>query len=199
VAARTGAMMGRIGAAPDESQAYTPDHDMGMPADDMPPLDAMAHDIGDLPPPGDFDMPMPDDFGGSGGGGGKSAADYFNEGLSAFAGHQFDAALSAYQQALEAEGATDTPMHEKILYELGRTFMKKSDGKAAVEKFSELLKTHPQGAFRKKAMIGLAEIYERARDTARAVQFYEKAARIPPQDKEANIAQQKANQLRGQK
>ncbi|MBL8033678.1 MAG: hypothetical protein JNJ69_08260, partial [Leptospiraceae bacterium] len=44
-----------------------------------------------------------------------------------------------------------------------------------------------------------AEIYERAHDTARAIGFYEKAARIPPQDKEANIAQQKANQLRGQK
>ena len=196
VAARTGSMMSRIDQAPVDN--YDEHVDVPMPGDDdLPPLDA-THDMADVPPPADFgDMPMPDDFGDMGGS--KSASDYFNEGLGAFAGQRFDEALSAYQQALSAAGTADPAMHEKILFELGRTHVKKGDGKGAVEKFSELLKTHAHGTYVKKTMIQLAEIYERARDTGRAVQFYEKAARIPPQDKEANIAQQKANQLKGQK
>lgn len=197
VAARTGSMMNRIEQAPVDD--YDQHVDVPLPGDDLPPLDASAstHDMGDLPPPGDFDMPMPDDFGDMGAG--KSASDHFNDGLSAFASQRFDEALSSYQQALDAAGTADPAMHEKILFELGRTHVKKGDGKGAVEKFSELLRTYQHGTYTKKTMIQLAEIYERARDTARAVQFYEKAARIPPQDKEANIAQQKANQLRGNK
>jgi tetratricopeptide (TPR) repeat protein len=156
-----------------------------------------APDPPDLPPPGDFDMPMPDDFGGMSGE--KSAAEHFNEGLSAFANHQFDAAAQAYNDALAHGGASDPALHEKILYELGRTLIKKGDAKGAVEKFSEQLRTFANGALAKKSMIQLAEIYERAHDIARAVALYEKAARIAPQDKEANLAQQKANQLRGKK
>jgi tetratricopeptide (TPR) repeat protein len=195
VAARTGSMMSRIEQSPVDN--YDEHADVPLPDDDLPPLDASAHDMTDLPPPADFDMPMPDDFGVMGGA--KSASEHFNDGLSAFAGQRFDEALTAYQEALAAAGTSDPAMHEKILFELGRTHVKKGDGKGAVEKFSELLKTHAQGTYVKKTMIQLAEIYERARDTGRAVQFYEKAARIPPQDKEANIAQQKANQLRGNK
>ena len=162
-------MMNRIEQAPVDD--YDQHVDVPLPGDDLPPLDASAstHDMGDLPPPGDFDMPMPDDFGDMGGG--KSASDHFNDGLSAFAAQRFDEALSSYQQALDAAGTADPAMHEKILFELGRTHVKKGDGKGAVEKFSELLRTHQHGTYTKKTMIQLAEIYERARDTARAVQF----------------------------
>jgi outer membrane protein assembly factor BamD (BamD/ComL family) len=138
--------------------------------------------------PDDFDMGTP----------AKTPAQLYSDGLSAFANHQFDEALAAYQQALEA-AASDPALHEKCLFELGRTYVKKANAKSAVEKFSELLRTYAQGALTRKAMIQLAEIYERARDNARAASLYEKASRIPPQDKEANIALQKANQLKGQK
>lgn len=190
VAHRTGAMMNRIEQDPVDHYDHGHDADMNV---ELPPMDDVHTD---LPPPADLDMPMPDDFGPIGGD--KSAGDYFNEGLSAFAGGQFDAAITAFDAAA-AHASADPGMHEKSLYESGRAHAKKGDGKGAVEKFSELLKSHANGAYAKKTMIGLAEIYERAHDNARAVQFYEKAAKIPPQDKEANIAQQRANQLRGHK
>ena len=88
---------------------------------------------------------------------------------------------------------------EPIEEQVAQAPVKKANAKSAVEKFSELLRTHTQGSLTRKAMIQLAEIYERARDNARAASLYEKASRIPPQDKEANIALQKANQLKGQK
>lgn len=193
VAHRTGQMMNRMEQDPVDDFSDHSDPDIHV---DLPPMDA-APDLPDLPPPGDFDMPMPDDFGGMSGE--KSAAEHFNEGLSAFANQQFDAAAQAYNDALAHGGASDPALHEKILYELGRTLVKKGDAKGAVEKFSEQLRTFANGALAKKSMIQLAEIYERAHDVARAVALYEKAARIAPQDKEANLAQQKANQLRGKK
>ncbi len=193
VANRTGQMMSRIEQEPVDDFSDHADPDIHI---DLPPMDATP-DMPDLPPPGDFDMPMPDDFGGMPGE--KSAAEYFNDGLSAFAGQQFDAAAQAYGDALAHGGDADPAMHEKILYELGRTLVKKGDAKGAVEKFSEQLRAHVNGPLAKKSMIQLAEIYERAHDNARAVALYDKAARIAPQDKEANLAQQKANQLRGKK
>lgn len=197
VARRTGQMMSHVEQEPIDQ--YEEHHDAGMPGDELPAFETgdATPAMHDLPPPGDFDMPLPD-FGDEPALG-KSAAEHFNEGLSAFASQQFDAALAAYNAALEITGNADAAMHEKLLFELGRTYVKKNDGKSAVEKFSELLRTYAHGTFVKKTMIQLAEIYERARDKARAIQFYEKAAHIPPQDKEANIAQQKANALRGQK
>jgi outer membrane protein assembly factor BamD (BamD/ComL family) len=160
---------------------------------ELPPI----ADLPDLPPlPDDFDLPMPDGFDTTPA---KTPSQQFNAGLSAFAAQQFDAALAAYEDALALGGASDPELHEKLLYELGRTYLKKNNAKAAVEKFSELLRTYSQGALARKAMIQLAEIYERAKDVARAAALYEKAAKMPPQDKEANIALQKANQLRGHK
>lgn len=196
VAQRTGQMMNRIDQDPvDDFSGHAVADTPGEL--DLPPLDA-PHEMGDLPAPvGDFDMPMPDDFPDMAPQ--KSAADHFNEGLSAFAQHQFEAAANAYKEALALSGPQEPALHEKILYELGRSLAKKGDAKGAVEKFSEQLRSYGSGIYAKKTMIQLAEIYERAHDTARAIGFYEKAARIPPQDKEANIAQQKANQLRGQK
>jgi len=194
VASRTSQMMGRIDQDPVDN--YDTHIDTPMPSDDLPSIDMPSGDLGDLPPMGDFDLPMPDDFGAPST---KSASEYFNDGLSAFASQRFDDALTAYQEALNTVGTSDPSLREKTLFELGRTFSKKGNGKSAVEKFSEILRTYPSGVFAKKTMIQLAEIYERARDTQRAIQFYEKAAKIPPQDKEANIAQQKANQLRGAK
>jgi len=195
VAQRTGQMMSRAEQQPVDDYAHHADLD--MPSDIPPALDADMGDMGDLPPPaGDFDLPMPDDF--DMGTPAKTPAQLYSDGLSAFANHQFDEALAAYQQALEA-AASDPVLHEKCLFEIGRTYVKKANAKSAVEKFSELLRTYAQGALARKAMIQLAEIYERARDNARAASLYEKASRIPPQDKEANIALQKANQLKGQK
>ncbi len=193
VAHRTGKMMNRIEQEPVDDFSDHADHDIHV---DLPPMEAAA-DMPDLPPPGDFDMPMPDDFGGMSGE--KSAAEYFNDGLSAFAAQQFDTATQAYSDALTHGADADPGLHEKILYELGRALVKKGDAKGAVEKFSEQLRAHANGAFAKKSMIQLAEIYEHAHDTARAIALYEKAARMAPQDKEANLAQQKANQLRGKK
>ncbi|HNE20784.1 MAG TPA: tetratricopeptide repeat protein, partial [Turneriella sp.] len=129
----------------------------------------------------------------------KTPTQQFNAGLSAFAAQQFDEALAAYEDALSLGGASDPVLHEKLLYELGRTYVKKNNAKSAVEKFSELLRTFAHGTLARKTMIQLAEIYERAKDTNRAAALYEKAAQMPPQDKEANIAHQKANQLRGRK
>jgi len=195
VAQRTGSMMSRIDDGHAETYAPSSHSDVDVNIDaDLPPLDASAHDMGDIAPPGDFDMPMPDDFGDAAPV--KSAQDFFNEGLSAFTQNQFDAAIVAYGEAVNAAVA-EPVLHEKALFELGRSYVKKGDGKHAVEKFSELLKSHPQGAFTKKSFIQLAEIYERAKDNVRAANLYEKAARVAPQDKEANLAQQKADQLRG--
>ena len=196
VAARTGQMMTRI----DEPATDDYDHhvDVDMPSDIPPPLDSDMGDMTDLPPPaGDFDMPMPDDF--DMGTPSRTPSQHFSDGLSAFGNHQFDEALAAYQQALDGSASSDPALHEKCLFELGRTYVKKTDAKSAVEKFSELLRTYAHGTLTRKAMIQLAEIYERARDNVRAASLYEKASRMPPQDKEANIALQKANQLKGQK
>lgn len=194
VASRTGQMINRIDQNQGDEFSDHADPDIIV---DLPPMDA-AHDMHDVPPPaGDFDMPMPDDF--SSMPAEKSAAEHFNEGLSAFANHQFEESATAYKAAL-AQGAESNPaLHEKILHELARALVKKGDAKGAVEKFSEQLRTYAQGPFAKKAMIHLAEIYEHAHDNPRAIALYEKAARIAPQDKEANLAQQKANQLRAQK
>lgn len=168
--------------------------DYGSSAPDLPDMTAVPTDLPDLPPPGDFDLPMPDDFAAA-----KTPQQQFNEGLSAFAAQRFDDALSAYEGALASGGANDPALHEKLLYELGRTHAKKNNAKAAVEKFSELLRSYPQGALVRKSMLQLAEIYERAKDNSRAAQLYEKAAKIPPQDREADLALKKANQLRGLK
>lgn len=190
VAQRTGSMMNHI----DDSHADP--HDLNSDADiqiDLPPMDDGAHDLGALNPPADFDMPMPDDFADAPPQ--KSPQDFFNDGLNAFTQNQFDAAIAAYSEAA-THAVSDPTLHEKALFELGRSYTKKGDGKHAVEKFSELLKTHANGAYARKALIQLAEIYERAHDKARAVSLYEKAAHMPPQDKEANMAQQKADHLR---
>ncbi len=180
-----------------DTDDYTPQmDDNAMP--DLPDFDGAsdggaASDLA-LPEGGDFDLPMPDDFDMPQS---RTAADAFNAGLSAFATQRFDEALASYEEALSLNGGSDAALHEKTLYELGRTQVKKNNAKGAVEKFSELMRTYPQGALVRKAMIQTAEIYERAKDSARAAALYEKAARIGPQDKEANIAQQKANQLKG--
>jgi TolA-binding protein len=196
VAQRSGQMM--TPAEQDPVDNYDDHIDVQMPGEDMPPMDVMPPDMGDLAPPvGDFDMPMPDDFDSVPVD--KTPAEHFNEGLSAFAAQQFDDALSAYQEAVAGAASSDATLHEKALFELGRTFMKKGNAKSAVEKFSELMRTHAHGALVRKTLLQLGEIYERARDSARAASFYEKAAHMPPQDKEANIALQKAKQLRGQK
>jgi len=173
-------------------------HDSGMhDHGDLPPDLPEMSDLPDLPPPaGDFDLPMPDDFAAAPA---KTPAQQFNAGLSAFAAHRFDEALAAYEDALALGAASDPALHEKLLYELGRTYVKKNNAKAAVEKFSELLRTYAHGALARKTMIQLAEIYERAKDNARAAALYEKVAQMPPQDKEANLAHQKAQQLRERK
>lgn len=191
VAQRTERVVERFHDTPAEDYVM---QDHGSLVADIPDMGAMPTDLPDLPPPGDFDLPMPDDFTTAPT---KTPQQQFNEGLSAFAAQRFDDALAAYEGALSSGGASDPALHEKLLYELGRTYAKKNNPKAAVEKFSELLRSHPQGALVRKAMLQLAEIYERAKDNARAAQLYEKAAKLPPQDKEADIAMKKANQLRG--
>jgi CRP-like cAMP-binding protein len=193
MAQRTSKITQQMSDAPTNEYAV---HDLGTVTPDLPDIGG-APDLPDLPPPaGDFDLPMPDDFDVAPA---KTPAQQFNAGLSAFAAQQFDEALAAYEDALALGGASDPALHEKLLYELGRTYVKKNNAKSAVEKFSELLRTYPHSTLARKSMIQLAEIYERAKDISRAAALYEKAARMPPQDKEANLAQQKANQLRGSK
>ncbi len=194
VAQRTSHIAQQMHDAPASDYAM---QDHGDITPDLPDIGNLNADLPDLPPPaGDFDLPLPDDFDAPPA---KTPAQQFNAGLSAFAAHNFDEALAAYEEALSLGAASDPVLHEKLLYEIGRTYVKKNNAKGAVEKFSELLRTYPHGSLTRKTMIQLAEIYERAKDTNRAAALYEKAAQMPPQDKEANIAQQKANQLRGRK
>ena len=201
VATRTSSMMQRV--QHDDSMAdYSSDmpnqnFDAATPATDhldLPP----AHDL-ELPT--DMDMAMPDMDFDAPAHGGKSVADHYQEGVNAFAAHNFDEAISAYGEGLSliTGGVHDNDHHEKILFELGRSYSKKGNAKAAVEKFSELIKLFPQSGLMKKTMILLGEIYERAKDVNRAASFFERASKIPPQDKEANLAAQKAHSLRGQK
>ncbi|GAB4442503.1 MAG: cyclic nucleotide-binding domain-containing protein [Turneriella sp.] len=194
VAQRTGQMARQMH---DDSGGYTAMHEHDAITPELPDMGDVHGDLPDLPvPAGDFDLPMPDDFDTAPA---KTPAQQFNDGLSAFAAQRFDEALAAYEEALALGGASDPALHEKLLYELGRTYVKKNNAKGAVEKFSELLRTYAHGTLARKAVIQLAEIYERAKDVARAASLYEKAAHMPPQDKEANLALQKANQLRGRK
>lgn len=192
VAQRTGQIAQQMHDTPANDFAM---HDHGDISPNLPDMGDLHGDLPDLPPPvGDFDLPMPDDFDATPA---KTPAQQFNAGLSAFAAQRFDEALAAFEDALALGAGSDPALHEKLLYELGRTYVKKNNAKSAVEKFSELLRTYAHGALARKTMIQLAEIYERAKDIARAAALYEKAAQMPPQDREANIAHQKANQLRG--
>ncbi|MCS6971685.1 MAG: tetratricopeptide repeat protein [Leptospiraceae bacterium] len=153
-------------------------------------------DLPDLPPPADLDLPLPD-FGSAPAA--RTAEQEYNRGLSALATQNFQEAQHCFEQALSLAGGSDAALHEKILFELGRTYLKLNNVRAAVEKFSEQLRSHGRGTLARKAMLQLAEIYERARDFNRAVTLYEKAAQIPPNDREAQLAQKKAVQLRGMK
>ncbi|MCX7632025.1 MAG: cyclic nucleotide-binding domain-containing protein [Turneriella sp.] len=153
-------------------------------------------DLPDLPPPADLDLPLPDFDSAPAA---RTAEQEYNAGLSAFAAQNFQEAQRCFEQALSLAGGSDPALHEKILFELGRTHLKLNNARAAVEKFSEQLRSHGRGPLARKAMLQLAEIYERARDFNRAVTLYEKAAQIPPNDREAQLAQKKAVQLRGMK
>ena len=164
-------------------------------------FESSAPSLNDLGGGDDFDMLDDDiDLGNldSPAAGAKSITEIYYEGLNEFSHENYEEAISLYQNILGrplVNGSHEESIVEKTLYELGRTYSKKGDARAALEKFNEFAKKYPRSAMIKKAMLAVGEIYEDNNDQQRAAGIYQKVMNMVPKDKESMLAKQKLEKV----
>ncbi len=133
-------------------------------------------------------------------GAGAGISELYYEGLNQFSQQNFDQAISCYQQVLGMKNFNndqEAGFLEKALYEMGRAYQKKGDVDTTIEKLSEFVKKHPRSELIKKAMLMIADGYQKRQDNQRAAALYNKVANMHPRDKDSNMAKQRLEKLIG--
>jgi len=165
--------------------------DMDIPDMDLPDMDMPTPDFtSSLPkmPPAQA-APKPAATG---------IAQLYYDGLNEFSQKNWDAAVEKFESALKVtkfENETEASFIEKSLFELGRTYLKKGDKNASMNRFSDFVKKYPRSQNLKKALMYVAEIYEKNGDKQRAISLYNKVVAMPPRDKESAFAKQQMDRL----
>ena len=158
---------------------------------DIPDMDIPDSDLSipDMPDAGTAAVPPMN---------GQSISDLYYDGLNEFSQQNWSVAIERYEQILkspEIHQDSDAQFVEKSHFELGRTYLKTSEKRKALEKLSEFVKKYQRSALLKKAMLLVAEIYETSNDKPRAIGIYQRITKLPPKDKETTAAKHKLEQL----
>lgn len=154
---------------------------------------AMASDVS-----GEFDAPPLDDMNDHHEAD-ESVSGIYHRGLDLFAQSRYSQAIEVFDQVLQTTSlsASETQYLERALFDQARAYLKNEEHDKAVEKLTYFLKKYPQSANQKKAMIFIANAYEKKGDKTRAISIYEKVAKMQPRDKDSIQAEKKARSLRG--
>lgn len=153
---------------------------------DSPKFDS---DFADLSPPPleDFSEPAT-----------PSISQIYYDGLNYFSQGNYQKAIETFQQILQTKkfsNQQEMEFLEKAAFEEARCYLKLGQLDVSMQKFSLFLKKYPRSSLQKKAWIHIGEIYELKKDKARAMSCYDRAAKIPPDDKDSSQARSKLKAL----
>ncbi|MCS6984104.1 MAG: tetratricopeptide repeat protein [Leptospiraceae bacterium] len=125
-------------------------------------------------------------------------AQNYYEGLNYFSQGDYAKAIECFERVLQTKtfsGQVEADFLEKAAYEQARSYLKMGQLDVAMQKFSIFLKKYPNSSMQKKAWIHIGEIYEKKNDKARAINCYERAAKIFPEDKDTSMARNRIREL----
>ncbi|MDH4262005.1 MAG: cyclic nucleotide-binding domain-containing protein [Spirochaetia bacterium] len=122
----------------------------------------------------------------------------YYDGINEFSRQNWDAAIKKFEASLQQtkfENDAEASFIEKSSFELARTYLKKGDLNTSGNKFAEFVKKYPRSQNIKKAMMYIADIYEKKGDKQRAIALYNKVIGMPPRDKDSSYAKQQLDRL----
>lgn len=102
------------------------------------------------------------------------------------------AADSSSSSAAAADQPQWDPFHAEQDVEVGTFYMHKGDSDAAIGRFEDAIRLDPKLA---KPRFLLAEIYEKKKNNARAVQYYREYLKVYPDAPDAKKVEQKIEKL----
>lgn len=122
----------------------------------------------------------------------------YYEGLNQFSQQNFQQAIEFYEKAMQIKSFAndqEASFLEKSLYEMGRSYQKLGQFDVTIEKLSEFVKKYPRNDLLKKAMIMIAECFQKKGDNQRAGALYNKVVNMMPRDKDSHLAKQRLEKL----
>ncbi|RME91974.1 MAG: cAMP-binding protein [Candidatus Hydrogenedentota bacterium] len=151
--------------------------------------------VPDIPDLDDFSDPMDSSDGSAGD---NSVSSLYYAGVTAFSQGNYEEALAKFTEVTnqhQFSGPEEAKFYENAFYEMGRCYLKLGQENKAMETFSQFIKRFPRNDYYKKALIAIAEIFEKKKNTAQAVQIYKKVAATPPKDSDSAKASSKLKRL----
>jgi TolA-binding protein len=143
-----------------------------------------------------------DDFSESGSPKGDSnyIKELFENGGELYSSGEYGQALEVYEKIISSddiETEEDRIFYENAHFQIGMCNLNLGKQKEALNAFSTVLKNFPSSRNLKKAVYYIARICENAKQNEKAVQYYKRAASMPPQDDMSKQAAMKVKQLQG--
>lgn len=84
----------------------------------------------------------------------------------------------------------------KALYDLARVYVKDGKLKEGLDGYSKFIRKYPRSALLRKAMNGMAAIYEEKNNMTKAIGFYQAVSKMTPEDKDSIAAMNKLKELK---
>lgn len=123
----------------------------------------------------------------------------YYEGVNQYSQGNYDQAIANFDKVLAIKrfpNPSDAQFIEKALFDKGRATVKKGNLSEALNLYSGFVKKYPRSDNLKKALLTIAEIYEKRKEIPRAKSLYAKVASMPPADKDSANAAEKLKKMK---